>query len=517
MAWQASEMARQYLASEQGAMRRDWGGQLPIALVYPNSYAVGMSSLAMHSLYRYWNAQPGVVCERAFAWLGRAAGEAGPSPPLLLESQRPLAEAAIIAISVSFEMDYFHVVELLRCAGIPLRADERDDRHPLVLLGGPAVSANPAPLALLADAILIGEAEPALPALTAALVEAAPEGRAALLDALSGIAGLYLPQRHGCQAVQRLCLADLDAWPTSSAIIAPKAEFGDMHLIEIARGCLRGCRFCLAGYLYRPMRERSVESILQQARAGRPLRKIGLVSAAVSDYGAIDELVARLRAEGMTISVSSLRVRPLSPALVQALQDSGARSITLAPEAGSERLRRAISKGVSRDDVLHAAELLAGRFASLKLYYMIGLPGETDADVDEIVTLSAAAQKAFGREVVVNVTPFVPKAHTPFERAAVAPEVDVEERIKRLRGACRAQRLPFRSEAAWQARVQAVLARGDRAVGEELLTQRRPNARHFMREMAAGGVDPERYLQGQPPDVALPWDFISLGGVEASP
>jgi radical SAM superfamily enzyme YgiQ (UPF0313 family) len=509
MAWQASETARQYLAGEQGVIRRNWGGRLPIALVYPNSYAVGMSSLAMHTLYRYWNAQPGVVCERAFAWLGRSAGEAG--PPLLLESQRPLAEAAVVAISVSFEMDYFHVVDLLRRAGIPPRAAERGDRDPMVLLGGPAVSANPAPLAPLADAILIGEAEPALPALTGALVAAAPDGRAALLAALGGIEGLYLPQQHHGEPVRRLCLDDLDAWPTSSAILAPQAEFGDMHLIEIARGCMRGCRFCLAGYLYRPMRERSVASIMQQARAGRAQRKVGLVAAAVSDYSAIDELAARLRAKDLAISVSSLRVRPLSPLLVQALQDSGAQSITLAPEAGSERLRRAISKGVSHDDVLHAAELLAGRFSSLKLYYMIGLPDETDADVDEIVALSAAAQKAFGREVVVNITPFVPKAHTPFERVSVAPEADIEARLKRLQSACRAQRLQFRSEVAWQARVQAVLARGDRAVGEALLAQRRPDARHFLREMVAGGVDPERYLQAQPPEAALPWDFIALG------
>ncbi len=509
MSWQAAETARELLVGERGVVRRDWGGQLPIALVYPNSYGVGMSSLAIHSLYRFFNAQPGVVCERAFAWLGRAPRNEG--PPLTLESQRPLAEAALVAISVSFEMDYFHVVDLLRRANIPVRAAERDDRHPVVLMGGPAVSANPAPLALMADAMLIGEAEPALAALTAALRDAAADGRRAILEALQGICGLYVPLLHDGSPVQRLCLDDLDAWPTASSVYAPQAEFGDMHLVEIARGCMRGCRFCLAGYLYRPMRQRSVAHILDRAREGRTWhRKVGLVAAAVSDYDEINALLDGLRALGLGVSASSLRVKPLSPALLQALQDSGARSVTLAPEAGSDRLRRAIAKGVTRDDLLQAAERLSGRFASLKLYYMVGLPGETDADVAEIVSLSAEARRLFGREVVVNVTPFVPKAHTPFERQPLMPLPVLEARLRDLRSRCRAAGLQFRSEAAWQAQVQAVLARGDAAVGEVLLAQTRPNPRRLLRDMAMHEVDAERYLQAQPAQQPLPWDIISL-------
>ncbi len=509
MSWQSVDAARRLLAGEQGAVRRDWGGQLPIVLVYPNSYGVGMSSLAIHSLYGHFNAQPGVVCERAFAWLGRGPRDA--EPPLTLESQRPLAEAAVVAISVSFEMDYFHVVDLLRRANIPVRAEERDDRHPLVLLGGPAVSANPAPLAALADAVLIGEAEPALLELTATLREVAHDGRRALLEALGEMRGLYVPLVQGGSPVQRLCLDDLDAWPTASTVYAPQAEFGDMHLIEIARGCLRGCRFCLAGYLYRPMRQRSVAHILERAREGRAWhRKVGLVAAAVSDYDEIEALLDGLRALDMGISASSLRVRPLSSALVQALQDSGSRSITLAPEAGSDRLRRAIAKGVTRDDVLQAAERLAGRFGSLKLYYMVGLPGETDADVAEIAALSVEVQRLFGRHVVVNVTPFVPKAHTPFEREAFAPLAALEARLRDLQRRCRSAGLQFRSEAAWQAQVQAVLARGDAAVGEVLLAQARPGPRSLWRALAAQGIDAERYLQALPSHEPLPWDFISL-------
>ena len=268
MTRQASETARQYLASEVGAVRRDWGGQLPIALVYPNSYGVGMSSLAMHTLYRYWNAQPGVVCERAFAWLGRAAGEAG--PPLLLESQRPLGEAAVVAISVSFEMDYFHIVDLLRRAGIPA-AGRPSAATAIPWCSWAGRRCRPTRSRWPRWPMPFSSARPSRCSarMTATLVEVAPDGRAALLTALAPLPGLYLPQQRHGEAVQRLCLDDLDAWPTSSAIVAPQAEFGDMHLIEIARGCVRGCRFCLAGYLYRPMRERSVESVLQQARDGR--------------------------------------------------------------------------------------------------------------------------------------------------------------------------------------------------------------------------------------------------------
>lgn len=511
MAWEATERARQYLATEHGAVRRDWGGQVPIALVYPNSYAVGMSSLAIHTLYRFFNAQRGIVCERAFAWLDRPNEDAG--PPLTLESQRPIGETAVIAISVSFEMDYFHVVSLLRRAGVPLRAADRDDSHPLVLLGGPAVSANPAPLAPLADAMLIGEAEPVLSPLAEALIQEAPAGRNSLLTALAALPGLYVPRHQVGRAVQRLYLENLDVWPTTSTVVAPRASFGDMHLIEFARGCQRGCRFCLAGQLYRPMRQRSVAHILQQAREGLAYHhKVGLVAAAVSDYAHIDELVTELRALDIAISVSSLRVRPLSPVLLQALQDSGARSITLAPEAGSEALRRAIAKGVTHDDVLRAAELAAGRFATLKLYYMVGLPEETDADVDEIVTLSAEVQRAFGRQVVVNVTPFVPKAHTPLARVAVADERIIAERLRRLQSRCRAERLQFRAESAWQAQVQAVLSRGDEAVGEALLALPNSIPRHWLRDARAIGLDVDRYLTTLPAHEPAPWDVVVIDG-----
>jgi len=381
MTWRHITRTRQMLASEQGAIVKDWGGQLPTVLAYPNSYSVGMSSLAIHGLYRWFNALPGVVCERAFNSLGRRA--ARDEPLITLESQRPVRDAAVLALSASFEMDYFNIVSMLRRAGIPARAEERDEGDPLVILGGPAVSANPEPVALLADAIVIGEAEPILADLVEAMRGAWTADRLTVLSNLSKLPGVYVPAVHDGRPVQRQWSRHLDDYPIASSIVAPKAEFGDMHLIEISRGCGHGCRFCLAGYWYRPPRERSLASILAQARQGlKHWRKVGLVASAVSDYSRIDALATGLQAMGAAISVSSLRIRPLSPVLLRVLAESGARSVTLAPEAGSERLRQVIRKGVSHDDIIKATAMVADHpFQTLKLYFMLGLPSESDQDL----------------------------------------------------------------------------------------------------------------------------------------
>lgn len=511
MEWRHIQMARRVLASERGAIVKDWGGQLPIALVYPNSYAVGMSSLAMHGLYRLLNAQPGILCERAFATLSARARPA--DPVLTLESQRAIADLAVIAFTVSFEMDYLNIVAILRRAQVPLRAEERREGDPLVLLGGPAISANPEPLALLADAIVIGEGEPLLEDLAAGLRGAWTEARADLLAELARLPGVYVPLLHEGQPIRRLWLEDLDAYPLTTSVIAPRAEFGDMYLIEMARGCGRGCRFCLAGYWYRPPRERALESLLEQAREGlRYLPKIGLVASAVSDYARIEELVTALRRMGAQLSVSSLRVKPLSPVLVRALEESGAQAFTLAPEAGSERLRCAVNKGVTHDDILEATRLAAAhRFETLKLYFMVGLPGETDDDIDDLLRLVAEIRGLFPRHIVINVTPFVPKAHTPYERVAMAPAETLRHRLSLLRERLGQMRIELRAETVAEACVQGILARGDRAVGRALLDMPRPSLAHWERAMARAGLEAEAYLRERAIEETLPWDFVASG------
>jgi len=418
-----------------------------------------------------------------------------------------------VALSVSFELDYLHVVGMLRAAGIPLRASERETVDPLVILGGPAVSANPEPLAPLADAVVIGEAEELLSELIEPVREGWRGDRRAALEALARVRGVYVPLLHDGQPIPRRVVTDLDTYPLATRIYAPGAEFGDMGLIEISRGCGHGCRFCLAGYWYRPVRERSPEVVLDQAREVlRHRNKVGLVAAAASDHSRIDELVAGLRGMGAAIAVSSLRVSPLSPALVRALSESGTRTITFAPEAGSEHLRRAVSKGIDHDDILAAVALAAGEgFETLKLYFMVGLPGETDDDVQALIDLVGEIRGIFPRNVVVNVTPFVPKAHTPFERQPMTGEEVLRRRLARIAAGMAALRVELRAEDVREARWQGVLARGDRRVGEALLEASVPTPYGLERAMARRGLDPGSYLAERAAGESLPWDSVGAG------
>ncbi|MBC7251826.1 MAG: radical SAM protein [Anaerolineae bacterium] len=506
MSWKRIAELKGVLEREQGAIIKDWGGRLPIALIYPNTYHVGMSSLGLHTVYRLFNAHDDVACERVF-WDKGAL-------PLSVESQRPLADFAVLAFTISYELDYLNLVQMLRAAGIPLRAEERDREEPLLIAGGPAVTANPEPLALICDALAIGEGEAIIPALLDALRQGIAADRSELWKMLATIPGLYVPP-WPAQAlpVERQWLRDLNTAPAATVIYTTSTEFGDRTLIEVSRGCGRGCRFCLAGFCYRPPRERSVESLLAQAQAGLHYRdRVGLVGAAVSDYSRINELVSGLRELGAGLSVSSLRVDPLPEALLQALAESGTRTLTIAPEAGSQRLRTMINKGVSEDDVLRATEAAARYgFAQLKLYFMLGLPGETDDDVQAMVDLSLAVADRFRRQVTVNLTPFVPKAHTPFQRAAMAEADTLQARINHGQRALRRRGVTVRTESPAWAEVQGTLARGDRHIGAALLALERPTLSGWRKALAAAQVDPRTYLDEWPPERSLPWQVVSSG------
>jgi radical SAM superfamily enzyme YgiQ (UPF0313 family) len=509
MTWPQIAAARRLLRDERGTVYKDWGGRLPIALVYPNTYGLGMSSLALHTLYRLWNDREDVVCERVFTdWL----------PPLSLESGAPLDYFPVVAFSISYEMDYFHVVAQLRAAGIPPRAADRDETQPLLIAGGPAVSANPEPLAPLLDAVVIGEVEPIFDQLTDAL-HRLPDGRDVALQALCQLPGLYLPnlqpprEASNLQPIARQWLRDLDSFPTHSVLWTPHTEFANMGLIEIARGCGRGCRFCLAGYAYRPPRQRSVESILAQARALLVHSdRLGLVSAAVSDHADIDRLAVELRRLGARLSVSSLRVDPISEPLIRALAESGTQTLTIAPEAGSERLRRAIHKTQTEDDVLRAVELAARyNLAQLKLYFMLGLPGEEQADVQAIVDLAAACAQRFLRQVTVSVTPFVPKAQTPFQRLAQTPAQVVKRRLAYVEHELQRRNIGCKSESPAWAEIQGTLARGDRRVAEALLAVDRLTPGAWRQALAQAGLSAGELLAGREAGTPLPWRFIHFG------
>ena len=516
--WSHINRTRRILDREHGTVVKDWGGRLPIALVYPNTYHVGMSSLGLHTVYRMLNDRTDVVCERAF-WQPHLAtpstGAARKDDPIItLESQRPLADLNVIAFSLSFEMDYVHLVHILRQAGIPLQAKERDHTWPLVIAGGPAVSANPMPVADFLDAVVIGEAEEVIAPLVETLWDVTNRPRDAAWQALARLAGVYVPPWQTDPApVQRQWVRDLDAYPTATAIHTPDTEFGGVHLIEISRGCGRGCRFCMAGFTYRPKRERSLEVLVEEARRGLEWgERIGLVGAAVSDHTQIDELAIRLRKLGARLSVSSLRVDPLSEALLQALAESGTQTLTLAPEAGSERLRRMINKGITETDLIHAFDRAnAYRFRQLKLYFMLGLPTETEQDVEAIARLSQAAAEHFAGQVTTNITPFVPKAHTPFQWAAVMPREIVQSRFRTLQKQLAKRGISVKGESPRWSAIQAILSRGDRRLGPVLASLQASSHQAWQQALTEHGLRPDDLLGERSLDSPLPWAFVDTG------
>lgn len=543
---------RQRLAREQGTVRKDWGGRVPVALCYPNTYAVGMCNLGFQSVYSLLNGARGLVCERVFAepvligsgsagredWTGderyrierrlAALGE-----PLSVESQRPLGDFAVVAFSLSFELDYFNLGDLLRRGGIaPLSAD-RTDSDPIVIAGGPAVSGNPEPVAPMLDAVVVGEVEPILDGLQEVLLGGG--SRWEQIERLARLPGVYVPALYSVEhaadgtiqhvtpaqadlalPVARLNARNVNQFQTMSAVLSPDVELGDMFLLEMTRGCARGCRFCLAGYTSLPVRHRQVDHLLEGVKHGLQFRKrIGLISAATSDHPQLEQLLDRMLAAGAEVSLSSLRIDRITPFLVEALVRSGTRTITLAPEAGSQRMRDVINKRLSHEQIVHAARLAGqGGIPKAKLYFIVGLPGETDDDARELASLAGEVLAAMrehnrGARVAVNLSPHVPKAQTAFQWEPMAPVATSTERIKLVQRLLGPLGIDVRFEAPASQRVQAILARGDRRLAPVLLEAQR--LQDFEPGLRRHGLDPEFYLGQQDPNGIMPWSLVSTG------
>jgi radical SAM superfamily enzyme YgiQ (UPF0313 family) len=546
------QRARDRLSREIGTIRKDWGGRLPIALCYPNTYSIGMCNLGFQALYGLLNARPDVVCERMFAEPPLVGGEAGRGDwtgtedyrlpgiqtqigpvPQSVESGRPLADFAVLALTLSFEMDYFNIADLLRRAGVPPLAADRDERHPLIIAGGPAVSGNPEPVALFLDAVVIGEAEPVIDPLVDIL--AANDDRATTLRNLAGLDGVYVPslyrvvyhenggvsdiepQEGATMPVARLWARNVNEFDTTSVVLSPDIELGDMYLVEMTRGCARGCRFCLAGYTSLPVRHRNVDRVVQAVEKGLPYRKrIGLISAATTDHPSLDRLLTELIDRGAQVSLSSLRIDRLTDATVAALVRSETRNITLAPEAGSQRMRDVINKRTGYEQIMRAARLAGeGGIPKIKLYFMLGLPGEIESDIDELIQLCKDVLVEVQRpnrkaRIAISLSPHVPKAQTAFQWEAQAPASTVLSRIQRIQRALQPLGIAVRNENPALSRVQAVLARGDRRVGMALLETR--NLRDWEHALARTGLSPDHYVGALDPMAELlPWSVVSTG------
>lgn len=516
MSWGKVKKARQRLSREQGTIIKDWGGRIPIALIYPNSYYIGMSNLGLHAIYKLLNSYSEVVCERAF-W--ERGNRAEPLPPLSVESQRPLSDFAVLAFSINYELDYFNVVQILSASGIPLYAADRDERHPLIIAGGPCITANPLPLSPFFDCLCIGEAEAILPAMLPVLFEGIGDRRDKLLKELASLPGVYLPLAHSGTPVIRQWVTNLDDFPVASTILTADTELGDLYLIEVERGCNRGCRFCLTNNAFRPMRHRSVDKLIAQARLGLEYRRrIGLVGPAVSDYPQLEELLIRLRQMGAGLSISSLRVKPLSRIVLREMAKGGARTITLAPEAGSQRLRQVISKGVSEDDILEAIGKVAeAGIKQLKLYFMIGLPSETDEDIEEIIKLALSGKNILdsqqtGCRLSINIAPFVPKAGTPFQWLPMTRPSILNRRLSLLKNNLAPKGIKLKSESPAWSQVQGVLARGDIKLAEVLAGIEEVSLAGWRQAVEKCHLDVDFYAQQRwDTSEKLPWAIIDLG------
>jgi radical SAM superfamily enzyme YgiQ (UPF0313 family) len=528
---------------ERGAVRKERGGKLRVALVYPNVYRLGMANLGLHAVYRLINDHPRALCERAF--LPEDPGEV----PCTIESGRPLADFDVIAFSLSFEEDYLHVLEILDRAGLPLRAADRGERDPLVIGGGIAVQINPEPVAPFFDLFLVGEGEELCGPFLDRLLSVGARGleREDMLADLAQLQGAYVPSlyeveysdtaapggawvtrfaaRPGAPArVRRLYVSDLRTIATSRVVDSPDAQFGDLYLTEVARGCLWGCRFCAAGFVQRPYREVGIEKLKEEARKGiaQGLR-IGLVGPDTSDYTGLDALTCMIGAEGGSFSPSSLRVDAITPELARRMAAGGERSITIAPEAGTERLRRVINKDFSDDMIVQAAEhALAQGMTNVKMYFMCGLPTEDDEDVlgmarlavrirEEVMLPRARQTKRMGR-LSLSVNPFIPKPWTPFQWSPMAERRCLEAKRRLLEKELRPRGIDVELYSPREAWLQALFSRGDRRCADLLETAHRETGGDLRKALSRWPHDPEFFATREiGVNEALPWDFLDQG------
>jgi len=552
VSWALKRKAQALLASEEGAIRKDWGGRIAIALVYPNTYAVGMSNLGFQAIYGRLNALPDVVCERVFFPNPEDVDELERTgtAPFSLESLRPLSDFHLIGFSVTYEGDYINVVRLLRMAGLPARPAARGPEHPLVLMGGVCAFSNPEPLAPFMDFVVVGEGEELVGEIVAAYREHYAAGdagaRGRLLGALRALPGIYDPAAYDVRyaadgtiaavtpvapgapaVVAKRRLRDVNGFETASTVKSPKAEYGHMELLEVGKGCGRGCRFCLEGQIYRPVRHRSLGALRESvariaANTTGPDRRVGLVGACVSDYPWIGDLMKLLEEYGLEVSISSLRADSLTEDLVASLARGGHRTLTMAPEAGTERLRGVVRKTITDAELLAACDLIRRHgIPNLKCYFMIGLPTETAEDIDAIVDLAERFLRRlqvlgpdgqrFGK-LTLSISSFVPKPWTPFQWAPFHEPRGLESKLDRIkRGVGRYSSIRVFHENPREASLQALLARGDRRVADfvELAAALGGDWRRALREWDGDAAFYSRRPRAL--DEVLPWDHFEVG------
>jgi radical SAM superfamily enzyme YgiQ (UPF0313 family) len=516
------------LAAERGYAWRPKRAQLPVLMVFPNTYHVGMSNLGFQYMYREVDSHPGCSCERSF--LPEVETEA----PRSLESGKHWREFPLICISAVYELDYGNIVRLLDRAGMPRLAADRGENAPLILVGGPAISANPEPMAEYVDLVVVGEGEVIIHEVMAARMALQGSGlskRERLKALVKQVPGLYAPafydaDEHGAVSpndpdvpfpIPYRRVDGYDRFDFGSAIVTPNTEFNDVYLIELTRGCGQGCRFCLAGYLYRPVRYPSLQRVIETVEKGRTLTpKIGLMGAAVSDYPHLYELADYLAENPVDLSVSSVRADNIDERFVRMLKNGGIRSLTLAPEAGSIQLRKMLNKNISDEELVNAVECAGdGGLEQIKLYSMIGVPSETMEDIEGLVTLVGKLVKAGRPKGIkyfnIGVSSWTPKALTPLQWAAQDTPKNLELKIRYLEKAMARFGAKLRPDSWSWAQISGALARGDRRVGRAIGTavDMGYSLGAWKRSFNEHGLDWERLWGARNPEITTPWAHVT--------
>lgn len=544
LTWQLKEKLQSIMAQEQGTMVFPPGSRRGFALVYPNTYYVGMSNLGFQIIYQQINGRGDTACERLFLPDRKTEPEyiRTNTPLMTIETQRALYEFPLIGFSLTFEMDYFNFLQILSLGKVPLLAVDRDENDPFVIVGGPCATFNPEPLADFVDLCIIGEGEEVIHDILDTYYQGRDMGlsRRDILFKLAQIEGVYVPafyqpqyKEDGTiqaiipidgvpQQVKRRFVADLDKYEAQSVILTPDTEFGGMFLIEVARGCGRHCRFCMAGYCFRNPRVRSLDKLKAAITKAKEYRsKVGLMGAAISDYPEIDALCHAVLEQGMHMSVASLRADTLTDGLVEALAQSKHRTITLAPEAASIRLRRVINKSITDEHLYDSIKMaVAAGIPHIRLYIMIGLPFEEQGDIEEIVTLAEnikSYMESLGSKgkLTLSVNPFIPKPFTPFQWMSMPPMSEVEGKLKFISSKLRQKKnIEVLVESPKEAYMQAIFARGDRRLGAALLdAHERGGMKGLKQGMKANGLTQEHYLyrQWDEKNEILPWQLLDMG------